>query len=167
MKYIAVLILFFPILSFAQEQACNAVLSKNISSHTGLLNSKVIAIVSGEPCYKAKLKIEIYANGALLYQYKESFKPHIAVHWEDVIEKDAIDFLSREIEDYNFIKCSELPEIEQSGYLPYYGNLLVSEQQYKSYKNSNCAAYIHTFKQYEGNRIVVFPKNKEQAVVVR
>lgn len=167
MKYIVFLILISPILGFAQEQACNVELSKDISSLTGIGNAKIISVVSGSPCYKAKFKIEIYAGGVLLYQYKENFKPHIAVHWEDVIEKDAIDFLGREIEDYNFIKCSDLPEIEQNGDLPYYGNLLVPEQQYKNYKNSNCAGYIHTFKHYEGNRIVVFPQNTGQAIVVR
>ena len=155
-------------MSFAQgEQACNVEVSKDISSYTKLENAKLIGVVAGSPCYKAELKIEIYSNGSLLYQYKESFTPHIAVHWEDVIEKDAFDFLNGEIEDYRFIKCSSLPEIEQNGDLPYYDNLLVSKQQYKSYQNSNCSAYIHTYKHYEGNRIVVFPDNKEQPIVVR
>jgi hypothetical protein len=168
MRYIVLILLIFPHLGFAQEEpVCKAEVSKDISLNTGLENSKIIGVVTGSPCYEADLKIEIYSNESRLYQYKERFKPHIAVHWEDVIEKDAMNFLKREIEAYNFIKCSDLPAIEQTGDLPYYSKLLVPEQQYNHYKNSRCTAYIHTFKHYEGNRIVVFPSNKEQAIVVR
>lgn len=154
--------------AYAQEYpSCDLSISKNIEKLVGVWGAKITASVAGEPCYKATLTFEIKTRGELLYAYKEPFKPHIAVHWEDVTESDARKFLENSIEDTNFIKCADLPEIEQDGDLPYFGNLSVSKEQYMNFKKSECRAYIHTFKHYEDKRVIVFPINEEEAIVVR
>lgn len=160
------LVLTFP--AYAQEYpSCDVSVSKNIEKLVGVAGAEITASVIGEPCYKATLTFEIKSKGDLLYAYKEPFKPHIATNWESVTLGHAKEFLKNLINDYNFKKCNELPEIEQNGDLPYFDDLLVTKEQYLDFKNSGCSVYIHTFKYYEGNRVVVFPLNQEKAIVVR
>ena len=71
------------------------------------------------------------------------------------------------MDQWRFQKCNELPDIIQDGDLPYYEKLLISEKEYKSYKESNCLIYIHTYKDYHGNRILIFPKGENKAVLAR
>ncbi len=168
MRYIVLLSLILSLPSLAQEApACDVTVSKNIEHQLGIKSAKIVGGITGNPCYEAQLKIEIFSGDILLYQYQEKFKPHIAVHWESVEERDANNLLEREIEDYNFINCSDLPEIEQTGDLPYYNDLLIPKEQYNELQKSSCKAYVHTYKHYEGNRIVVFPANSKKSIVVR
>lgn len=147
--------------------ACDVDASKNIENQLSITGGKIVASVIGSPCYESKLTIAVFSNHKLLYSYSERFKPHIAVHWESVVESDATNFIKRQIEDYNFIQCSDLPDIEQSGDLPYYDDLLISKEEYLELKRSSCKAYIHTYKHYEGNRVVVFFSKRGRIIVVR
>ncbi len=168
MKYLAILLLGISIQVAADEPAsCNENYSKDIAEQISVAEGKIKISVIGDPCYEAKLKIDIFSGKNLIYSYEERFKPHVAIHRESVIERDAKNFIIRQIEDYNFISCSDLPKIEQNGDLPYYDKLLVSEKEYKDFKKSNCKAYIHTYKYYEGRRVIVFPSGEEHSVVVR
>jgi len=154
--------------SFSKElESCSVEKSKNIEAVSGVKNGIITINVQGNPCYKATLNLEIHSNSSQVYTYKHRFKPHVAIHWEDLEEKDVVKYINYQIQNYNFIECSELPEIKQTGELPYYRDLLVSVVKYNELKSSDCKAYIHTYKHYEGNRIVVFPKTGAKSIVVR
>lgn len=168
MRYIVLLLLGMSFQAMGNElPACNVSVSKNIEKQLSIVGGKIVTSVTGAPCYESKLTIKIFSGQKLLYSYSERFKPHVAIHWERVVESDATNFIKRQVEDYNFINCTELPEVDQSGDLPYYNDLLISKKEYTKLKNSNCKAYIHTYKHYEGNRIIVFPAKGERAIVVR
>ena len=168
MKYILILLTLVPFYSHSKElPSCSVEASREIQSISGLKKGKITVAVKGSPCYKATLSLKIYSGTTIVYDYKHRFKPHVAIHWESLVEKDASDFLKHQLENYNFIKCRELPEIKTNGDLPYYNKLLISEDKYNKLKASNCRAFIHTYKHYEGNRIVIFPLTGEKSIVAR
>jgi len=158
------ILLLVPILLIAKSYpSCNVKLMHNFPH----LNGNISFNIKGVPCYEATYEIKINSKGKTLYTYKERFKPHIAVHWEEVSKLDAEIFLKDELDEWRFSNCSELPAIEQNGDLPYYEDLLISKKEYLNYKKSNCIFYIHTYKHYEGNRIIIFPKGKNEVIIAR
>ena len=168
MKYILIILTLIPFNSYSKElPSCNVEASRDIETISGLKKGKINITINGTPCYKGTLSLKIYSGTTVVYSYKYRFKPHVAIHWERLVEKDASTFLKDQLENYNFIKCSDLPEIKQSGDLPYYRDLLISEEKYNNLKATNCSAFIHTYKHYEGHRIIVFPVNGEKSVVAR
>ncbi len=77
--------------------ACNITKTKNIHFRNYTETDVLFASIEGAPCHEAKLKITIKTRqGQIIYYYEAPFKPHIAVHWEDLeVPKDPQDFLDR------------------------------------------------------------------------
>ena len=159
------LLLSIPFFMFANNHhSCNV---KQQYNFPNIKEGSIKLSVIGTPCYKAQYKMEIVSGNKVLYSYQARFKPHIAVHWKDTSVFDAESFLKDEMDQWRFKKCNKLPEIIEDGDLPYYGKLLISEKKYLNYKKSNCSIYIHTYRDYEGNRVIIFPKEENKAILAR
>jgi len=124
--------------------------------------------IKGSPCYEAELTIGIYVSGNLVYLYKAPFKPHVAIHWQDLATEDAKEFIKAVYAPHNIIDCRNLlPSTAQDGDPSGYNfnSLLVEKSQYEKYMASNCKAFIHLV-QYETSRAIVFPSNLKKGVPV-
>ena len=125
--------------------------------------------VTGKPCYKAFLNIQIKSNdGKFLYQYKAPLKKHLNVKWDDPsLDKAAIDFVMRLIRPDSFGLTSELPawNSEKEYYEETYQVLKVTREYYEELLSKKWITYYHPIHS-EGWKIIVFDVDKNETVEV-
>jgi len=124
--------------------------------------------IKGEPCYEARLHISITTkDGKDLYQYQAPFKPHIAVHWEDIqVPKDPQAFIDLVLKGSTFKRGRDLPalESEEQFYEKYYNELPTDTGRYENLRLTEKPLFWHPT-HYERWNYVVYDEKQGRGFV--
>lgn len=168
MKYIV--LTFLALLQNAEasseKNTCDVFMSKEIDLIAAEAKATINVNVQGSPCYKASLNINVILNGSEKYTYQAPFKPHVAIHWEDLTLKDVQHFVKGVLDESSISNCGELLSIkldEMDGWN--YNKLLVSEQAYNSYNLDACTTFTHPV-HYEAHRVIVIHNKNNNVVAI-
>lgn len=125
--------------------------------------------ISGEPCYEAILHISITTkDGKSLYQYQAPFKPHTAVHWEDIqVPKDPETFMTLVLKGGVFKRGRDLPALEskEQFYEKFYNDLPADKGRYESIRSSDKPIFWHPT-HYERWNYVVYDEKQARGTVL-
>jgi hypothetical protein len=166
MKHLFLIISLLTAESWADEELSCDYSHEEYVSIFGDRDVTLRASVKGRKCYETALDIKLMTKERVLYSYSAPFKPHVAIHWEDLELRDIQRYVDSLFEKYRFSSCAELLPQKLSlldGWN--YNRLLVSENEYSKYRAMPCISYTHQT-HYEVHRVVVFPTSKKMGVPV-
>lgn len=103
--------------------------------------------ISGDPCYEATFYISIATkDGKNLYQYQAPYKPHTAVHWEDLeVPKDPEALIELVLKGGVFKRSKELPAFvsKEHFYDNYYNELTTDNGSYEKLRSTEKPLFWH------------------------
>jgi hypothetical protein len=160
-KLLPIFVFFSTVLFASDYPSCNV----NVTTKHEIYPNEFAVIqlsVQGAPCYDADMILKISSADKTIYEYKAKFKPHVAIHWEDLTEQDVKSYAIRATKPFNIQSCSELEPLNNDVFDVY---ALVNAEQYQGYKQSNCKIFHHQI-HYEASKTVILPKGLNKAILV-
>ncbi len=126
---------------------CNIIKNKKIAFTSSQATDTLQMSIVGKPCYDGILEIKITRKDGLeVYKYKAPFKPHIAVGWDDVEEKDAEELIKRTLNREGYLNSRELPSYEPSEkfYEKHYNVVTIPKEQYEKLRKQSTPLFSHS-----------------------
>jgi guanyl-specific ribonuclease Sa len=124
--------------------------------------------ISGDPCYEAILHISITTkDGKNLYQYQAPYKPHTAIHWEDLeVPKDPEALIELVLKGGVFRRGKDLPAFtsKEQFYDDYYNELTTEQRNYEKLRSTQKPLFWHPT-HYESWNYVVYDKKQGRGLV--
>lgn len=148
--------------------ACHVAKTEEIYFRSYREKDVLAASINGNPCYEAILNITIKTRGGRhLYLYEAPFKPHVAIHWEDLrVPKDPQDFLNFLFKEGMKRRQDLPPFISDEDFAERYNNRLeVGQKSYERLRRAQKPMFWH-LTHYEAWRYVVYDEKEQKGIVV-
>ena len=172
MRTVLILLFLNSTLATAQEYpACSIEKSRSVSFRTPDANDSLQISVIGNPCYEARLRIELKSErGDLIYRYESDYMRHTVFKWSDgnldrAAEKHVESMLLNAVSRSSKLSDSAYVCFRHQDECLYDQNSALPVEKYNQVKTRDVPLFSHpTY--HEGGKAFVFDSNANEIIEV-